>query len=109
MSSGVLIVLADAVAGRESEFNDWYDRVHLPEILELSSFVGARRYRLNPRPEVTLSHGFLTIYEVTDTLQAARELATAVDETISKSDALDDLQILQGYYDQVTTVRQGES
>jgi len=28
---------------REKEFNEWYDRMHLPDILETPGFVAARR------------------------------------------------------------------
>lgn len=100
--SGILLVLTDPVAGCEQEFNAWYESVHLPEILALPSFVSATRYRRNERPVVTLSQSYLTIYRVTDTLRAARELAKAVGRAeITMSPALDDLTVLQGYFDEL--------
>ena len=40
---------------REDEYNDWYSRVHLPEILAIPGFTAARRHplpahRLTTRP-----------------------------------------------------------
>ena len=29
---------------REEEFNDWYDNIHLPDVLETPGFVAATRY-----------------------------------------------------------------
>ncbi|MFC1920634.1 DUF4286 family protein [Chloroflexota bacterium] len=31
-------------AAREEEFNDWYDNIHLPDVLETPGFTGAVRY-----------------------------------------------------------------
>ena len=44
----VLIVMSDAVEGRDDEYNDWYDRVHLADVLALPGFVAARRYVAEP-------------------------------------------------------------
>jgi hypothetical protein len=43
----VLLVLTNPAAGREDEFNEWYDRHHLREALEsIPGRVAAQRYRL---------------------------------------------------------------
>lgn len=41
-----LLVLSDAVAGRDDEFNQWYDNVHLPDVFKVPGVVGATRFRL---------------------------------------------------------------
>lgn len=41
----LFVVQTKAVAGREDEFNDWYDHQHLPDVLSVPGFVAARRYR----------------------------------------------------------------
>ena len=43
--NNVLVVLTNATPGFEAEFNDWYDNVHLSEVVALPGFVAARRYR----------------------------------------------------------------
>lgn len=40
----VLLVLSEPVAGREDEYNDWYDNVHLVEVLRVPGFVAAQRF-----------------------------------------------------------------
>ena len=73
---------------RDGEFNDWYDRTHLPELLAVPGFVSARRYRRvgdDGAPE------YLAVYEIeADDLAAPlRELRrrSAAGET-SRSDVL---------------------
>ncbi|MBV9661633.1 MAG: hypothetical protein JO337_10800 [Acidimicrobiales bacterium] len=63
----LLIVLTEAVPGKEEEFHRWYDTEHLPHMLKLEGFVSARRYQLSSRAlpgEPSGGPRFLTIYEV---------------------------------------------
>lgn len=77
MTQAVLVVLTNPVSpAQEAAFNDWYDRVHVRDVLRVPGFVAARRYRLS---DVQLAgsggeHRYLALYEVeTDDLKAARE------------------------------------
>jgi hypothetical protein len=48
MAHGILLVLSEPVsAADDAAYNDWYDHVHLPEVLALPGFVSARRYRMS--------------------------------------------------------------
>ncbi|HLG67293.1 MAG TPA: hypothetical protein VKV36_05400 [Acidimicrobiales bacterium] len=70
MPKGILAVHTTPAPGREQEYNDWYNEVHLVDILKLAGFTSARRFR-------SLSgdgHPYLAIYEVeADDLQAAQD------------------------------------
>jgi hypothetical protein len=100
--SGVLVVLANSVESREDEFNDWYSEVHVPEILALPSFLSARRFRLDRRAPTNSSHGYLTVYEVSDAAVAAAELQTAGQAGhLTMSDALDAEAVTQGFFTQI--------
>ena len=51
---------------REDEYNDWYDNVHLGELLAVPGTVSARRYRraapqMTPQPEG--GHRYITVVE----------------------------------------------
>lgn len=46
MSRYTLLVLTNAVVGRDDEFNDWYDNRHIPDALDVPGFVAAQRFRL---------------------------------------------------------------
>lgn len=44
--SGISIILANFVAGREEEYHRWYDDVHAPEVSRVPGHVGMKRGRL---------------------------------------------------------------
>ena len=59
---------------RLDEFTDWYENIHIPDVLELPEFIRATRYELAFSPEGE-SPQFLAIWEVEsdDDVQAVRE------------------------------------
>ena len=45
MGTGILIVWTDVAAEIETDFNEWYNREHLPDrILRMPGFLRGRRY-----------------------------------------------------------------
>jgi hypothetical protein len=42
------LVQTNALPGQEAEFNEWYDNVHLHDILRVPGIVTAQRFRLSP-------------------------------------------------------------
>ena len=40
-----MIVMTNPVAGRDDEFNRWYDEVHIGDVLKVEGVRGARRFR----------------------------------------------------------------
>ena len=62
----------------EAEFNDWYNNIHFPDVLETPNFVRATRWEHTaPNPE---DAKYLALYEIeTDDIQAAmKELDEAI-------------------------------
>lgn len=51
-----------ADAAREAEFNEWYDKTHLPDVLETPGFIRATRYE-NTEPSAGKAKFFAT-YEI---------------------------------------------
>jgi len=49
-------------ASREDEFNEWYDKVHLPDVLETPGFIRATRYENTESLEGKTK--FLAVYEI---------------------------------------------
>lgn len=65
MHKSLLLVYTDIDAEHEDAFNEWYDTVHLPDLLSLDGFLGARRYKLSgpaPRNQQPASR-YLAVYE----------------------------------------------
>lgn len=63
-------------SSREAEFNEWYNKIHLPDVLETPGFVRAIRYE-NTEPSAGKAK-FLALYEIeTDdikkVMQASRD------------------------------------
>ncbi|MBI2328502.1 MAG: hypothetical protein HYU85_02525 [Chloroflexi bacterium] len=58
-----------ADAAREAEFNEWYDKTHLPDVLETPGFISATRYE-NSNPAEGQAK-FFAAYEIeTDDIDA---------------------------------------
>jgi len=85
MSGHILVVLTEPVAGREDEYNDWYDHTHLRDVVGLDGFASAQRYAfVAPHADSDSPlYRYLAIYEVPEgQLDRAREaLAAAVDDS----------------------------
>jgi len=58
---------------REDDFNEWYDKVHLPDILTTPGFVRAARYVNNAAGQGQAK--FLAVYEI-ETENIERTMAT---------------------------------
>jgi hypothetical protein len=75
------------------EFNSWYDRVHLPEILECPGFVRGARYIADaPDEGAQDKERHLTVYELesreaaeSDELKARRGMAEFAAHVVVKS------------------------
>jgi hypothetical protein len=76
MPKGVMVVQSGPAEGREDEYHDWYENVHIPEVLAVPGFVGARRFRA-----LDGDH-WLTIYEID-----SDDIAATVGEFRSRSAA----------------------
>jgi antibiotic biosynthesis monooxygenase (ABM) superfamily enzyme len=59
----LLIVTATIDPDVEKEWNEWYNTVHLPEIVECPGFKSAQRYVAH---EDDGSRSYVSVYELTD-------------------------------------------
>ena len=44
MQTHTLLALSNPVEGREAEFNQWFDTVHIPEVLRVPGFASVQRF-----------------------------------------------------------------
>jgi len=93
MATHRLIVFTEPRPGREAEYNEWYDRVHPKEVLEVEGFVAAQRFEIAPVQIGDVGGApsrYLAIYEIeADDLEAALEKLNEGSATMQMSDALD--------------------
>jgi hypothetical protein len=82
MSRYVFVVLTNASGGRDDEFNEWYNKQHIPDVLKIPGFVAAQRFGLAgaQMEGATSPWRYLALYELdTDDLAGAlKELAARV-------------------------------
>jgi hypothetical protein len=75
---------------REQEFNDWYDNVHVPDLLKEDAFVAASRYESLP------SQGnqgkFVAVFQLeTDNIKQAMKIHEETEKSLKSSDRVSDL------------------
>jgi hypothetical protein len=85
-----LIVFTSPAEGREDDFNDWYDNIHLEEFVALPGVVSGQRFSLAPHsPKAKTSYA--AIYELSaDPAQVLQAMDAAIkDGSMRMSDAVD--------------------
>lgn len=63
MAKCKLVALTTPVAGKEAEFHEWYQNVHLPEILSLPGGQSGQRYELVAKLMGADPNQWLAIYD----------------------------------------------
>ena len=76
-----VMVFSNAVAGRDEEFNDWYDNRHLQDVIAVDGVRSALRYELVEGSPMTRGgpsqHLYLAVYEIEGDLGGiAADMAT---------------------------------
>ena len=66
MNKYIMAVYSNAVAGRDDDYNKWYNDIHLGEVLQLPGFVAAQRFAVTGEPVSgkAPAHNYLAIYEM---------------------------------------------
>jgi hypothetical protein len=63
MSSHVLVVITNPTEGQEDEYNDWYDNVHLPDLLKVKGITGGQRF-VAETPQEGCPGAYMTVYDL---------------------------------------------
>lgn len=88
MATHQLLVLSNPAPGQEEAYNRWYDKIHLPEVLQVPGMVAAQRFAAAPGE----AWAYTAIYEMeTDDPQAVvtELMARVADGRIAMTDAFD--------------------
>ena len=91
------VTFSNPVEGKEAEFNEWYDKVHIPELLAIPGMLSATRYDLRDAEVYRVEggmpqeHRYLTIYEMEGDADAilAKIMEGVSSGEIVMSDSLD--------------------
>jgi hypothetical protein len=61
------VVMLNAAPGKDAEFNEWYTKQHLPDVLNVSGFVCGQRYRLSATQhggDTNKPYKYVALYEI---------------------------------------------
>ncbi|HEY8523377.1 MAG TPA: hypothetical protein VIL48_00340 [Acidimicrobiales bacterium] len=90
----LMVVFTNAAAGREDEFNEWYDTVHIPEVTAAMGITTVTRYEAGERPDIDPRPAppfrYLALYDLGDDPLGALTRLAQVRPTLTPSDALDE-------------------
>jgi hypothetical protein len=95
MAKYTFLALTNPVLGKEDPFNEWYDRHHVPDVINVPGFISGQRFRLADSQfggESSKAFKYLALYEIeTDDIAATiKELrARGGTADIVPSDAID--------------------
>jgi hypothetical protein len=106
----VLAVFSNPMAGREDEYNAWYDTQHLPDVLRNPGFVSGRRYVLhNSELPGYVPPRYLALFEFqsADLEHTAAEVVRRLDSGQTRGSSSIDQNGLQGYYMKALTPAPG--
>jgi hypothetical protein len=87
-----LMAMTNPAAGRETEYDEWFEKVHIPQVLQTSGFKSARRLALTAEQRTPAPHPyqFATLYEIeTDDLQSSLDALGETIKTATKTDTSD--------------------
>lgn len=85
-----LIVFASPAEGKEAEFNDWYDNVHLGEFVALPGVESGQRFKLAPSSPPAKT-GYAAIYQLSGDVDGVMRAfdAAVKDGSMHMSDSID--------------------
>ena len=69
MERNLYLVFSNPVEGKEDQYNEWYDNVHLADVMRIPGVVSAARYDFRPTSfgEATAApteHRYLAVFEL---------------------------------------------
>jgi hypothetical protein len=86
-----MLVFSNAAEGRDDEYNEWYDTVHIPDVLTVPGVVSATRYDAVGLEPSQPAHRYLTVYEIEGSgVEVVGEIGRrAMAEEMEMSDSVD--------------------
>jgi hypothetical protein len=105
-----MLILSRPAEGRESQYDDWYQNVHLEQMLKLKGFKAAQRFKLARSLGQREAQPYAAIYEIeTDDLDAVLDelYREAGSQRLLIDEALDRASVYAAVYASHGPVRMG--
>ena len=90
MADHLLVAISNAQPGRDDEYSNWYETIHMQEVLALPGFVSAQRFAPAQPPQDSPAR-YMAVYEIEGDADAAMSgLMNAVrGGTLNMTDSID--------------------
>lgn len=86
----LFMVRSNAKSSQEDAYNDWYNNVHVAEVLSIEGINSAQRFALHKtQAQADQPHGYLALYEIDTDAVAATLVRLGEATRLNMSDALD--------------------
>jgi hypothetical protein len=87
---GKMLVFTNAKDGRDDEFNEWYNTIHLKEVTAIDPFKSGQRFRVSQVQGLPQQpdHSYVAIYEFEGPPQTALDNLLAASPGLNMTDAL---------------------
>jgi hypothetical protein len=59
-----LVMLSQALPGRDEDYERWYDETHIPDMLQVPGFTACQRFRIVKNVLGETTYPYCTIYEM---------------------------------------------
>jgi hypothetical protein len=90
MTKQIFIVMSEPVDGKEAEFNDWYNNIHLGEVVQVKGFVQAQRFKVTDDSAALGKQRYIAIYECeADDVQELNDALMATTATFNMGSSID--------------------
>ena len=102
MRSYKLLIMSNPVPDREDDYNDWYQNIHLGQLMTLPGFKSAQRFRRVRSLVEGETHPYLAVYELeTDDIDSVLDglRTAAANNRLTMSDTLDTSNIYAVVYE----------
>ncbi len=100
------LVFSYPVEGMEEEYNQWYNNVHLKEVLQIEGFNSAQRFELTSSQLIEeQEYKYLAMYEIdSDDVESATQRLIEAASWLDMSPALD-LKLRVSIFESITDIK----
>lgn len=105
MGKHVLAVFTNPAEGRDDEYNDWYNNVHLKDLLSIPGIVSAQRFVYGEQRGEPGPWRYLALYQIdAESIEAAQDALaeSAAKAPMQISPALDRSATVSWYFTPIT-------
>ena len=64
MKKYISVALTNAADGRETDYNDWYDKQHVFDVLAIPGIQSAQRFQISDQSRQKLGYKYMAVYEI---------------------------------------------